>query len=349
MNRLVRRVNADQKNGHDPGLLPFSEFTDRTNIVLLGDPGAGKTHLFREASGASRGRFVTARAFLSTPVRATGEILFIDGLDERRAGRTDRDTVDKLVEKLFAAEPRQVRISCRAQDWLGESDLASLNPFFELGGEPVVLDLQKLSREEQRAVLAAQRMGAVEAEAFLSEAEERGLADFLENPQNLILLHTAVRGGEWPQTRTALFELATALMLREENAERARSRTGAFSVAQLRPVAGAVFATHLITDIEAVSLKDQDGTEAIPSYRSLDFLDFDKVRAALTPCLHCRPHTRKRRLRAPHYSRVPWRFMAGRHGSRRPALYARAGTRWRGRAPRTGTARSPRMVGGASA
>ena len=67
--------------------------------------------------------------------------------------------MEKLVEKLFAADPRQVRISCRAQDWLGESDLASLNPFFELGGEPVVLDLQKLSREEQRAVLAAQGMG----------------------------------------------------------------------------------------------------------------------------------------------------------------------------------------------
>jgi hypothetical protein len=133
------------------------------------------------------------------------------------------------------------------------------HPFFELGGEPVVLDLQKLSREEQRAVLAAPGMGATEAEALLSEAEERGLADFLENPQNLILLHTAVRAGEWPQTRAALFELATAIMLREENAERAQSGKGAFSVAQLRPVAGAVFATRLISDIEAVSLKSSLG------------------------------------------------------------------------------------------
>ena len=28
--------------------------------------------------------------------------LLIDGLDEKRAGRSDRDTVDALVEKLFA-------------------------------------------------------------------------------------------------------------------------------------------------------------------------------------------------------------------------------------------------------
>jgi hypothetical protein len=40
--------------------------------------------------------------------------LFIDGLDEKRAGRSDRETVDALVEKLFAVRPGNVRISCRA-------------------------------------------------------------------------------------------------------------------------------------------------------------------------------------------------------------------------------------------
>ena len=38
----------------------------------------------------------------------------------------------------------------------------------------------------------------------------------------------------------------------------------------------------LSADFKAVSLKDQDGTEVIPSYRSLDFLDLERVRAALT-------------------------------------------------------------------
>ena len=44
--------------------------------------------------------------------------------------RGDRDTVDALAAKLIEADPAAVRISCRVADWLGKSDLVSLEPFF---------------------------------------------------------------------------------------------------------------------------------------------------------------------------------------------------------------------------
>jgi hypothetical protein len=54
----------------------------------LGDPGAGKTHLFRERATAEQARFITVRAFLTMPASLLrGTTLFIDGLDEKRAGR----------------------------------------------------------------------------------------------------------------------------------------------------------------------------------------------------------------------------------------------------------------------
>jgi predicted NACHT family NTPase len=255
---------------------------DQPRGALLGDPSAGKTHLFKEAAAAENGRFIKAREFLNTPAAMLqGQELFIDGLDEKRTGRADRDTVDELVVKLFKVDPPKVRISCRAADWLGESDLAALRPFFKQRGEAFVLYLECLSRPEQVAVLAEQRVDADAAEAFLTEAEERGLGDFLENPQNLIMLWRAFQTGSWPGTRNELFELSTKLMLEEFDQERARGGASSFSVAELRPVAGAICAARLISDVDAISLTDQEGTLDVPGYRSLHFFPAEKVRAAL--------------------------------------------------------------------
>jgi predicted NACHT family NTPase len=282
MTRTVRLTNARSNRPQDAVPRSFASFSDSPDLVLLGDPGAGKTHVFKEAAKAEGGRFLKARAFLSMPAdMLKGQALFIDGLDEKRAGRADRDAVDAMVEKLFAVKPAKVRISCRVADWLGESDLAGFQPYFEQHGETPVLLLQSLSRDEQLAVLAVQGLDPSAADAFLTQATERGLDDFLENPQNLIMLRRAVRTGNWPSTRKELFELSTQLMLREFDQERARARSGSFSVAELRNAAGAICAARLISDVEAVSLTDQEGTLDIPGYRSLTFLGPEKTQAAL--------------------------------------------------------------------
>ncbi|GAB0116346.1 NACHT domain-containing protein [Acidisoma sp. 7E03] len=282
MTRIVRQQQITPQQPEDTSPRLFSEYADRANIVLLGDPGAGKTHLFQETAAAQKALYVKARAFLNRPAdQLQGQALFIDGLDERRAGRGDRDTVDALVVKLFDVAPPKVRISCRAADWLGESDLAAFAPFFDQQGSVCVLYLENLSRAEQVAVLAGQGGGQDEAERFLDEAAERGLGDFLGNPQNLIMLRRAVQAGSWPATRRDLFSRATELMLQETNEERARSGCGVFRAAELRRVAGAVCAARLISDVEAIKLTDQDNTLDLPTYRSLDLFPAEKVQAVL--------------------------------------------------------------------
>jgi predicted NACHT family NTPase len=282
MNRKVRQISPSLPEEDADRISTISNFAERSNIVLLGDPGAGKSHTFRQLALASRGRLVTARAFLVTPAAQADDVLFIDGLDERRAGRGDRDTVDALVEKLFAVAPKKVRISCRAADWLAKSDLAALRPFFEAnGGEPVVLLLERLSPDEQRMVLAEQGLSDDDVTNFVAEAQSRGLGEFLENPQNLLLLLKVVVSGQWPKTRRDLFEMATAVLLQESNAEHSRAGSGALSVAELRSAAGGILAARLISDVEAISLSDQEGTAAIPSYRSFDIVERERLQAAL--------------------------------------------------------------------
>ena len=67
MTRAVRQINITANRREDAAPRPFSVFSEDANVVLLGDPGAGKTHLFRETASIEQARFVTARAFLSTP------------------------------------------------------------------------------------------------------------------------------------------------------------------------------------------------------------------------------------------------------------------------------------------
>src|SRR5271163_4029549 len=96
--RNVQQISPSPEDGEERQPQPFSAFARTSNIVLLGDPGAGKSYLFRESAAASGGRCLTARAFLNIPAFPPGATLFIDGLDERRAGRGDRGTVDAIVQ-----------------------------------------------------------------------------------------------------------------------------------------------------------------------------------------------------------------------------------------------------------
>src|SRR4051794_20254665 len=110
--RFVRQLDPPPKDG---GITPkrMSEYLVIPNIVLVGDPGAGKSHLFRELAQHASTSVLSARAFLNSPPGMSGGTVFIDALDERRAGRNDQTTIDLIVQKLFEAKAKHVRLACR--------------------------------------------------------------------------------------------------------------------------------------------------------------------------------------------------------------------------------------------
>ena len=55
MIRTVRQTNIKPDRPHDGEPRPFADFGMARNLVLLGDPGAGKTHVFKEAAAAEGG------------------------------------------------------------------------------------------------------------------------------------------------------------------------------------------------------------------------------------------------------------------------------------------------------
>ena len=203
---------------------PLSDFSAAPAYVLLGDPGAGKTTEFErecEELGAAATK-VSARNFITLdppPHEWRHETLFIDGLDEMRAGTTDaRSPLDAIRNRLHQLGKPRFRLSCREADWLGNNDLqalAEVSPDSRI----TVLRLDPLSQSAARQLLIM-RHPALDTESFVAEAWRQGIHSMLGNPLALTLLADAAGPrGDWPGSRLHTFETACQRMAGEHNLE----------------------------------------------------------------------------------------------------------------------------------
>ena len=203
---------------------PLSAYRSVQAYVLLGDPGSGKTTAFDTEWKrlSNEAEFVRARDFLvyeSAPDELRGKTLFIDGLDEVRAGALDvRSPFDRIRGLLIQLGRPRFRISCREADWLGENDLRSLE-LVAKDSTVTALRLDPLTPTDIEDILE-KSLGVSDSKAFVEKAHERGVGGLLSNPKGLELLVAAVhQGSGWPESRMETFELACLHMAGECNSE----------------------------------------------------------------------------------------------------------------------------------
>ena len=163
VDRTVTEVRAapDDKQVQ-PASAPLKEYREVPAYVLLGDPGAGKTTAFEmECEALADGACpIDARDFVmfdpGDHPEWRGKTLFIDALDEVRAGshdaRTPFDAIRGRLDKL--GRPR-FRLSCREADWLGENDRNRLASVVPHDSHVTVLRLDPLARADVERILAA--------------------------------------------------------------------------------------------------------------------------------------------------------------------------------------------------
>ena len=192
--------------------------------VLLGDPGAGKTTAFQSESAAIEdGHYITARDFRTFGVNShpewRGKTLFIDGLDEVRAGNSEaRVPFDTIRGRLDELGKSRFRLSCREADWLGDNDRKNLEAVSP-DNSVVMLRLDPLTDSDTTHILQSHPR-VEDAAAFIEKAGQVGIDGLLVNPQSLNMLIVAVTGDHgWPKSRLETFELACREMAREHNDE----------------------------------------------------------------------------------------------------------------------------------
>lgn len=198
----------------------LEEHSDEGAYVLLAPPGSGKTSEFRRQAKLCDGQFVSARDFIAFEDNSEwhGRTLFIDGLDEVRAGSADgRTSFDGIRKKLLQLGKPKFRLSCREADWFGSNDRRHLETVAP-EGKVLVLRLDPLPEEEIKAILRKNH-NIDNPDAFVDKARQRGVAALLENPLSLELLVKAVMKNEWPDSRIRTFEMACETLADETNEE----------------------------------------------------------------------------------------------------------------------------------
>ena len=244
--RTCREV-VGRQSAKPPGdaSVPLAEFAQLNAYVLIGEPGAGKTTALKTEKEAQGGVYLTVRDFLTfNNPEWRGTTLYLDGLDEVRAGEVDgRSPLDRILAKLDRLERPPFRLSCRWADWLGAYDRGRLDRFS--GGMLTVLQLDPLSEQDIKRILA-ENHGVEDPEGFIAGARERGVAGLLTNPQNLDLLATAVSRGNWPGSLLETFEYACGILVTEPNIEHSVVKPAAGESESLLDEAGRLCAVQIL-------------------------------------------------------------------------------------------------------
>jgi len=241
--------NPDDFNTESYEIAFFRQFD---TYVLLGDPGAGKTTLFEQEAADSSGFYLSARDFLTfNRAEWQGQTLFIDGLDETRAGKEDaRTPLDAIRGKLDQLACPRFRLSCREADWLGGKDQTALDACAP-GGKVTVLHLDALTDGDIKIILKKDTR-VNDGEGFMQKARQFSLDGLLYNPQTLDMLIAAVQGNQWPNTKLETYELACQKMAVEHNEEHKASRKQpSISTEQLLEAAGFLYAILLLANASA--------------------------------------------------------------------------------------------------
>lgn len=216
-------------------------------VVLLGEPGIGKTELTKQISVSLGAIRVAAGTFCRTSDASINSdqmhgTIIIDGLDEIAASNSE-PAIDKVLTRLSGLKNPNVIVSCRAADWTGVSNRAKFEA--DYGVTPIPVHILPFNSEQAKLFLV-QYDAKIDANHLLSAVNRQGLNDLVGNPLTLSLLAEVwLRDAGLPATRVDLLDRATHLLCSEENIAHDQSHQAQATSQSILQSAGCIFA-HLL-------------------------------------------------------------------------------------------------------
>lgn len=215
MTYLRRRLWYADKDGQH--WLEQDDLFDRAEpLIVLGEPGMGKTELLKAIGRADDNVFCRATQLINRvrPETLIGKAkrIVIDALDEVAAQRQG-DAVDLVLQKLGQLNYPPFVLSCRVAEWRSATASGAIAEQYNF--VPLAVHLEPLTREEQLRLLIELTGDAERAGALQDHFETFG-TEFLGNPQTLELIAALPIDG-LPATTVELFEQAIETLRGERN------------------------------------------------------------------------------------------------------------------------------------
>ena len=249
MRTHIKRTLAYEDPEQRRKLIGQDKITSFTEpVVILGDPGLGKSVLTQELGKQAGLRYFHAgtfmRCFGPTLPKDNGDRPIIDGLDQITSV-VPGAAIERILEQLARIGNPPFILSCREADWLGAADRVRIED--DYGVPPLLLHLQPFAREDARNFLS-QEFPDVDADGILAHLADHGIEALYGNPLTLRLFgEVAQAEGFLPESRVQLLDRACPVLLKEDNRRHHLPGSHAYEgEEQLLLASGAIFAAQLL-------------------------------------------------------------------------------------------------------
>jgi hypothetical protein len=278
MKYISRRISVKNQHGEEIEYTDADFFGSNAPLIILGEPGAGKSELLRFANEKYETRIYKASAVGALPVfDDQSNVIIVDGIDEITAYATGTP-INNILVKL--PQTSLFVLSCRAADWQDTINTGIINQKWQQ--QPIVGRVMPLNEQEIIDFVDANGEGQ-NGDEFLKEARQRDVVDLLRNPQNLLLLLKVVKSKGWPATRLELYENASLELIKEDNDDHSSINRTRPASEQLIEAAGFICAQLLLSGKASISL-DGQGDGEYPKASELTSVDieYDVIQSALS-------------------------------------------------------------------
>lgn len=255
---LPRKLSGDSQIYTEAELLAASKF-----VVVLAEPGGGKTDLMESLARQLGTKAVTATRFRHMGAEVENSPLVIDAFDE--LAKIDQSGIHLVLANACKAKATRVIISSRSSEW-SNADTQLFGEFF--GEQPLVVRLCEFDESDQQAIFL-HHYPEENFIAFRSEVIRFELEPLLPNPLFLQLFAGAyIESDRHFIDKRSIFSTAVERLAKEANS-RVRSAAHTLTSQQKIELAAEVFAKLLLSGAEGVSTQEAMADRIYPTLASL--------------------------------------------------------------------------------